>query len=90
MVNISLLQSKDDTASPPVTLPDSFIALKSTSTTSKLFLQVVAQFLGDKKRGTLGELRGQAAAEVADFLDEVRKPIVVIVPIAAADRPPCS
>jgi len=80
MVNISVLQSEDDTASPPITLPDSFIALKSTSTTSKLFLRVVERFLRDEKRKTLGELRGRAAAEVADFLDEVRKLIVIIVP----------
>ena len=76
MVNISILQSEDDNTSPTIALPDSFIALKNTSTTSELFLQVVGRFLEDKERKTLGRLRGQAAAEVADFLDEVRKLIV--------------
>ena len=80
MVNISILQSEDDNTSPSIALPDSFIALKNTSTTSELFLQVVGRFLEDKERKTLGRLRGQAAAEVADFLDEVRKLIVLIVP----------
>ena len=80
MVNISILQSEDDNTSPSIALPDSFIALKNTSTTSELFLQVVGRFLEDKERKTLGRLRGQAAAEVADFLDEVRKLIVITVP----------
>ena len=80
MVNISILQSEDDNTSPTIALPDSFIALKNTSTTSRLFLPAVARFLGDEKLKTLVELRGQAAAEVADFLDEVRKLIVITVP----------
>jgi len=80
MINISVRQSEDDNTSPSITLPDSFITLKSTSTASKQFLQVVERFLRDKKSRTLTELRGQAAAEVADFLDEVRKTIVIIVP----------
>ena len=80
MVNISILQSEDDTASSPITLPDSFVALKITSTASKLFFQALEWFLEDENRKGLEELRGLAAAEVANFLDEVRKLVAITVP----------
>jgi len=86
MVNISILQSEGDTANPSITLPDSFVALKDTDTTSDFFFQVLEKFLRDGERKVLKKLTGPAAAEVADFLDEVRKPIVK----TAATRPPCS
>ena len=71
MVNVSILQSEDCPGSS-ITLPDSFVALKNTNTTSDLFFQVLDQSLKDEKRQVLKELKGLAAAEVADFLDEVR------------------
>ena len=80
MVNISILQPEDDTASSLITLPDSFVALKNTGTTSDLFSQVLERFLKHKECKTLKNLSGLAAAKVADFLDEVRKLIVITVP----------
>jgi len=74
MTDVSILQPEDDTASPSITLPDSFVALKGTDTGSVLFLGVLQQFLDDEKRNVLKKLGGLAATEVANFLDEVHKP----------------
>lgn len=73
MLNISILQ--DNTVNLPITLPDSFVVLRSTDATSELFFGVLERFLKDEKRKVLEKLRDLAAADVANFLDEVYKPI---------------
>ena len=77
MANISIFQPDDQSATPPVIFPDSFIALKSTDPGSIQFLQALKLFLEDEERQVLKKLRGSAAAEVADYLDEVLKPILI-------------
>ena len=78
MVNVSILQSGDDTTSSSITLPDSFVALKNTDATSEFFFQVLEQFLKDGKYKSLMKLKGLAAAEAANFLDEVCKPMTIV------------
>lgn len=76
LTNISVFQPKEVAANSAVTLPTSFVALKN-ETSSARFPRVLRSFLQDKEQQTLGRLRGSAAADVADFLDEVRKPIML-------------
>lgn len=78
MTNITILQPKDQSASSTVTLPNSFIALKA-GIGSEPFFQVLQQFFESKGHRVLGKLRGLEAAEVADFFDEVRKPIAIVI-----------
>jgi hypothetical protein len=87
MSNISIFQPEGSTSSGPIALPHSFVVLKNTDTGSRLFLPVLRLFLKDKVEGrqTLKQLRGSAAAEVADFLDTVRKPDVTT--ISSCGRP---
>ena len=74
MVNISILQPEDGPAGSPVILPCSLVALRSEDPASEAFVTALRRFLEDEKRKVLKKLRGLAAAEVADFLDEVCKP----------------
>lgn len=77
MSHISIFQPEDTTSSDPIVLPHSFLALKEanaledTGTSSELLLVGLKRFLEDEGRRALGQLRGSAAAEVADFLDTV-------------------
>lgn len=79
MSHISIFQPEDTTSSEPIVLPHSFLALKEanaledTDTSSGLILADLKRFLEDERRRVLGQLRGSAAAEVADFLDTVCK-----------------
>lgn len=68
--NIFLFHPNDHTAS---SLPGSFCELKKITTSSESFFEEVQSFLDDEE---LKNLRGPAAAEVADFLDEVHKPVL--------------
>lgn len=76
MANISMFQPEDESASLPMVLPHSFVALRNTEAGSESFFPVVRRFLEDEERKGLKKLRGFAAADAADFLDGVRKPII--------------
>lgn len=74
MPYISIYRSEDITGLEPVVPPRSFIALKEADASSGLLLPELKRFLEDEGRRELGQLRGSAAEEVADFFDTVRKP----------------
>jgi hypothetical protein len=63
--HVYTFQQKDDS---PITLPKSFVELKEYTADSEPFSQKLQSFLEVKELKKLG---GPAAAEVADFLDEV-------------------
>ena len=76
MANVSIFQPAERPASSGlILLPHTFVTLKGLDTSAASFLPALRRFLED--RHALRELSGLAAAEVADFLDEVRKPIGV-------------
>jgi len=76
MANVSIFQPEGGSASSGlIPLPDSFVALKGADTSSAPFLPALWRFLEDRR--ALKKRSGLAAAEVADFLDEVCKPIGV-------------
>lgn len=73
MSHISILQPEEVAASlGSIALPDSFVALKVAAASSELLSQELQNFLEREGYETLKQLRGSAAAEVADFLDTVR------------------
>jgi len=85
MPHISISQPEEHTSSGPIVLPDSFIALKAADASSRPLLQELQRFIGGGEYKALSQLRGSAAAEAADFLDEVRKPDPMIM--LGCDRP---
>ena len=77
MTNISIFQPKDESASLPVTLPHTLVMLKRTDINLESFLPTLQRFLGNKEHQVLKKLRGSIVVKEADFLDEVRKLIVI-------------
>lgn len=75
MTHISILQSEDKPSSPQIP-PHSLLVLRKASTSSESPAQALKQFIADKGHQDLGNLREPLAAEAADLLDEVRKPII--------------
>ena len=76
---ISIFQSEGFAGPGQTELPYSFLALKDAyvsgaAGTSSSCLSKLQQFIGGDERHALIQLRGPAAAKVADLLDEVRKP----------------
>jgi hypothetical protein len=90
MSHISIFQPDDSAGLEPVGLPHSYLVLNwavrlnDMDPSSQLFLSDLQQFLEGRGRHTLAQLRGSAAAGVADFFDMVRKPDSII--IASCDR----
>jgi hypothetical protein len=74
MTNISIFQSEGEPGSRMLT--HSLVMLSRTDTGSALFFPALQRFLEDGERRVLKKLRGPTAALVANFLDEVRKPII--------------
>jgi len=78
MSHISLFPPEGPTGLGPVTLPDSFRVLKGIANAAELNPTLLSELQGllkdEGERRILGQLRGPAAEEVADFLDTVRKP----------------
>lgn len=66
----------DGVASRSFTLPSSFIELKKSPQNSESFFQKLQEFLEDK---ALKNLRGSAAAEVVNFLDQVHNSTLLIL-----------
>ena len=82
MSHISIFPPEDPAGLGLVTLPRSFRLLKraanAAGTDLTPLLRELRKVLEDKgERRVLGQLRGSAAAEVADCLDIVRKPSLV-------------
>jgi len=86
MNNISIFQPGGESPTwqtiRSIKLPHSLVML-GKATGSASFLMELQLFLRDKERRVLKELRGLWAAKVGDFLDKVRKPVIVAISIPA-------
>jgi len=71
--HIRIFQSEDESSSPQMILPYSYLMLRKANASSGSLILALEQFLADGERLALKELRGLEAEEVVDLLDEVRK-----------------